>query len=192
MLPDYIAMVIAFAGCNTLSKKNTTTYLPAGFNDDNVLATYMGMTSDEVLKMYGNPKSVKKSVCGSQTPGGQWNCTTWEYGKFPYDRASFTFYDENGTMKINSFDIERDDKALPDSFTTENIMKVKQGVPHILIYETFGPPKSVSQSICGAATGKPWICTKWEYGDPPYANAQFTFSTTRDSSLLNDFSIERD
>ncbi len=34
------------------------------------MITHIGMTSDEVLKLYGKPKSISQSVCGSAQVGG--------------------------------------------------------------------------------------------------------------------------
>jgi hypothetical protein len=82
--------------------------------------------------------------------------------------------------------------TLPPSFTTENIMKVHQGMSSTEILEMFGKPKNVSQSVCGAATGHPWACTTWEYGESPYGSASFTFSgNAADSLILNNFKINR-
>ena len=83
--------------------------------------------------------------------------------------------------------------TLPMSFTTENIMKVHQGMSSKEILELFGTPKSVSQTVCGAATGNPWNCTTWEYGKFPYDRASFTFrGGNADSLVLNDFKVDRD
>ncbi len=95
-------------------------------------------------------------------------------------------------MVINNFDIERSESTLPKSFTTENIMKLHQGMSHRQVFELFGAPRNISQSVCGGATGKPWICIAWEYGNSPYDNARFTFSFGKDSLILNDFKVERD
>lgn len=81
--------------------------------------------------------------------------------------------------------------ALPMSFTTKKIMKVHQGMRSQEILKMFGNPRSVSQAVCGAATGHTWTCTTWEYGDN--GKASFTFRGDRpDSLILNDFKIDRD
>lgn len=193
-------ILIFFCSCATLesdslissAEEEIVTYLPKTFTDENVLVTHIGMSSDEVIKMYGDPKNISQSVCGGATTGGTWQCTTWEYGKSPYDNATFTFAEREGARVINSFDIERKKSDLPEEFTTENIMKVQQGISHSEIYELFGPPRNVSQAICGAATPQPWVCITWEYGNAPYPNASFTFSLGKDSITLNDFKVERD
>lgn len=69
------------------------------------MKVHQGMSSNEILKLFGEPKSVSSSVCGR--PPNQWTCTTWEYGEFPYDRASFTFSGERQRLKLNNFDIDR-------------------------------------------------------------------------------------
>lgn len=80
--------------------------------------------------------------------------------------------------------------TLPNSFTTENIMKVHQGMGSNEILKMFGRPKSVSQAVCGAGT-KTWTCTTWEYGQFPYDRATFTFSGNTENKILNDFKIDR-
>lgn len=65
-----------------------------------------GMKSDEILTLFGEPKNIDVSVCG-RVPN-QWTCTTWEYGEFPYDRASFTFNGEYDSLRLNNFEIDRD------------------------------------------------------------------------------------
>ncbi len=92
-----------FGGCATLS----TSALPSSFTTENIMKVHQGMSSSEILKMFGTPKSVGQAVCGADT-GRAWTCTTWEYGEFPYDRASFTFGGDNPTSLIlNNFKIDR-------------------------------------------------------------------------------------
>ena len=76
-------------------------------------------------------------------------------------------------------------------FTTENIMKVHQGMGSNKILEMFGAPKKVSQSVCGASVGKTWTCITWEYGEAPYDWAVFTFSGDAGSLILNNFNVHR-
>jgi hypothetical protein len=75
-------------------------------------------------------------------------------------------------------------------FTTENIMKVHQGMGSNEILEMFGAPKNVRQSVCGGAVGKPWNCTTWEYrGFLSDSRASFTFSGKSGSLILNNFDV---
>jgi len=76
-------------------------------------------------------------------------------------------------------------------FTSENVLKVHQGMSSKKILEMFGAPKNVSQAVCGASVGKPWACTTWEYGDVPYEWASFTFSGGSGSLILNSFDVHR-
>lgn len=184
-------LVCSCSSLETMSS-NSVGHLPSTFTSENLLTTHIGMKSEEIQKMYGDPKNISKSVCGSKTAGGRWNCITWEYGKSPYDNATFTFAEKEGSVRLNSFDIERRESDLPETFTTENVMKVQQGMSHRKILDLFGPPRNVGQTVCGTATAKPWICTTWEYGNSPYANARFTFTLGENSMLLNDFKVERE
>ena len=77
-------------------------------------------------------------------------------------------------------------------FTTENIMKVHQGMRSDKILEMFGAPRNVSQSVCGASVGKPWACATWEYGEFPYEWASFTFAVDGGSLILNSFDVHRE
>ncbi len=155
------------------------------------MKTREGMTSDEIKKMYGEPKKVSQAACGGKF-GQQWSCITWEYGEFPYDRATFTFNGDGKTPVLNNFDIDRKGPSLPGEFNSENVSKIKQGMSSSEVLKMFGPPSSVSQSVCGAETKSgAWLCTTWKYGEFPYDRASFTFGGKHDSLLLNNFSVDR-
>lgn len=151
------------------------------------------MTSNQILKMFGTPKNISHSICGANT-GSTWTCITWEYGEFPYDRATFTFNGDQKEKPLNNFDIDKkgSSESLPSAFSTENIMKIKQGISSKTIFKIFGPPQDIRQSVCGTKTKKAWNCTTWGYGNFPYETATFTFSGNHDSYILNDFQIKRD
>jgi hypothetical protein len=74
---------------------------------------------------------------------------------------------------------------------TENVMKIHSGMDSSKILEMFGTPKNVRQSVCGGAVGRPWTCTTWEYGDPPFEWASFTFSGGSGSLILNNYEVNR-
>ena len=76
-------------------------------------------------------------------------------------------------------------------FTSENVLKVHQGMSSNKILEMFGAPKNVSQAVCGASVGRPWACTTWEYGDVPYEWASFTFAGRSGALILNSFDVHR-
>ena len=182
MLSAIVGIIgLIMTGCATL---------PRSFTSENVMSVHQGMGSDEILRMFGTPKNVKQAVCGAST-GRSWTCTTWEYGEFPYDRASFTFDSDGGSLVLNNFEVQRSGGSLPASFTTENVMKVHQGIGSDEIERLFGNPKSVRQAVCGAATGVPWTCTTWEYGEFPYDRASFTFASREGSLVLNNFEVTR-
>ena len=67
---------------------------------------HQGMNSKEILILFGEPKKINVGVCG-RSPN-QWTCTTWEYGEFPYERASFTFNGKHDSLRLNNFDIDGD------------------------------------------------------------------------------------
>lgn len=77
-----------------------------GFTTDNVMKVHSGMKSEKILEMFGAPKDVNQSVCGGGV-GKPWNCTTWEYGDSFYNKASFTFSGDSGSLVLNNFNIHR-------------------------------------------------------------------------------------
>jgi len=100
----YVSLIyLTLSSCSTLP---STSYLPSTFSTENIMKIHRGMSSDEILTMFGKPKNLSVRVCG--IPPNQWTCTTWEYGQFPYDRASFTFNGEHGSLKLNNFNVDRD------------------------------------------------------------------------------------
>lgn len=81
--------------------------LPDSFTSDNIMKIHQGMSSEQIVKLFGKPKNISQNVCGSNTKK-TWTCTTWEYGKFPYDRANFTFMgDSPDSLILNNFDIQK-------------------------------------------------------------------------------------
>ena len=184
-----VGFAVSLGGCATLPIYNTA--LPKAFKPEVVASIRHGLPSAEVLAIFGPPTSVKQAVCGAST-GREWNCTTWDYGKFPYDRASFTFDADGGSLVLNNFEVRRTGVALPASFTADNVLKVRQGIASEEIEKMFGLPSSVRQAVCGSATGSPWTCTTWEYGEFPYGSASFTFASLDGSLVLNNYEVKRD
>lgn len=70
------------------------------------MKVHQGMSSDEIIKLFGEPKSIDVRVCGQ--PPNQWNCTMWEYGDSIYDSASFTFSNDDNSLRLNNFRINRE------------------------------------------------------------------------------------
>ncbi|MBI1302051.1 MAG: hypothetical protein GC137_10440 [Alphaproteobacteria bacterium] len=86
--------------------------LPASFSSENVMKIQQGMSSDEILEMFGEPKSVSVQTCGTSTPN-PWSCTTWEYGQYGYHYASFTFAGNPGALLLNNYKVDRDQLYVP-------------------------------------------------------------------------------
>jgi hypothetical protein len=91
------AIALSLSGCVTL---------PTSFTTENVMKVHKGIGSNEILKLFCAPKNVSQAVCGAST-GKPWTCTTWGYGEFPYDRASFTFAADSGSLVLNNFDVHK-------------------------------------------------------------------------------------
>jgi len=92
-----IMALFVLSGCATL---------PETFTTKNVMKIHQGMSSDEIVKMFGYPKNIDISVCG-KIPN-QWNCTTWEYGDRVYENARFVFQGDEGNLVVNNFRVDRD------------------------------------------------------------------------------------
>ena len=67
----------------------------------------IGMTSNEIQSIFGNPKNIEVTTCGTETTK-PWVCTIWEYGDWPYDHARFYFGERSGLLLLNSYKVERD------------------------------------------------------------------------------------
>ena len=70
------------------------------------------MSSDQILEIFGEPKSVSVQTCGTSTTN-PWSCTTWEYGEYGYHYASFTFAGSPGSLFLNHYNIDRDQLYVP-------------------------------------------------------------------------------
>lgn len=177
----FIALVslLVIYGCSTL---------PQTFTSQNIMKIQQGMKSEEILKMFGEPKSIDQGICGKGE--GRWTCTTWKYGEFLEQNASFTFSGDSGSYLLNNFTINNGCSAKQEAFATQNVMKIKQGMKSDEILKIFGEPKKISQAVCGGATGNTWTCTTWEYCSSS-DKASFTFSGKAGEFLLNNFSVKR-
>lgn len=100
-----IFTTLSFLSLVALSLSACST-LPTSFTTENLMKVHQGMSSDEILAMFGKPKNVNVAVCGM--PPNQWTCTTWEYGEFPYETASFTFNGNHDSLRLNNFEVDRD------------------------------------------------------------------------------------
>jgi hypothetical protein len=68
------------------------------FTIDNQMKLKVGMTSTEVIEIFGKPRKISAAVCGTGT--GLWNCITWYYGE-----RSLTFSDRGGVLYLNNWDM---------------------------------------------------------------------------------------
>lgn len=68
-----------------------------GFTTENIMKIKRGMSSDEILGLFGEPNNVRVTEYD----------TTWEYGDYPIYRASFEFSGEHDSLKLDSFNIKR-------------------------------------------------------------------------------------
>jgi hypothetical protein len=95
-------ILLSLASCSDLPSNSA---LPSKFSTENIMKVHQGMSSNEILALFGEPEKIRAAVCGR--PPDQWTCTTWEYGEFPKKRASFTFSGEHDSLKLNNFEVDR-------------------------------------------------------------------------------------
>ena len=74
---------------------------PSAFTNENVMKVHQGMSSDDVLELFGQPQNIDVGVCGKSP--NTWTCTTWEYVGFFDETADFTFSGKHGSLKLNNF-----------------------------------------------------------------------------------------
>lgn len=96
----FISILLFNVSCSSFG------YLPLEFTSENILEIKEGMYSSEILSTYGNPRSIQKQTCGSDTDS-PWQCTQWMYGSYSGQYAVFYFADNEGSLILNHFKIER-------------------------------------------------------------------------------------
>lgn len=70
------------------------------FTSDNAMKLRVGMTSTEIIEIFGKPMKTSAMTCGSATPN-PWSCIIWYYGEY---RPSFTFEQgKDGVLYLNSW-----------------------------------------------------------------------------------------
>jgi hypothetical protein len=70
------------------------------FTSDNVMKLKVGMTSSEVVNIFGKPLKTSATTCGSST-SRPWSCIIWYYGNIT---PMFTFQQgEDGVLYLNSW-----------------------------------------------------------------------------------------
>lgn len=75
------------------------------------------------------------------------------------------------------------------NFSTENILKVREGMLEEEIVALFGYPDNVRSMTCSLRNK----CKAWEYEqDRPRVRAMFVFENVGNSWVIDDFSIRRD
>ena len=92
----YCASFLLLSACADLA--NELVY-ESKFTTANVMKLHPGMSSTEIVKMFGEPDTVRVATCGK--PPNEWDCTTWEYA----DRASLTFAGNHDSLKLNNFNV---------------------------------------------------------------------------------------
>ena len=89
-----------------LSLPSCKTFPATTFTTENIMKVHVGMKSNEILAMFGQPQNISVSVCGK--PPNQWTCTDWEYKGLFDERASFTFAGNHDSLVLNNFNVDRE------------------------------------------------------------------------------------
>jgi hypothetical protein len=72
------------------------------FTSDNVMKLKIGMTSSEVINIFGKPLKTSATTCGAST-SNPWPCIVWFYGDVT---PMFIFTQENdGVLYLNSWNM---------------------------------------------------------------------------------------
>jgi hypothetical protein len=72
------------------------------FTSNNVIKLKTGMTSTEVIEIFGKPKRTSATTCGTAA-GKPWSCIIWYYG----DITPSLFFSEgpDGVLYLNSWNM---------------------------------------------------------------------------------------
>lgn len=85
------------------------------FTGANVMGLKVGLTTDEVVSVFGKPTRIRSLTCGGATQRGEWSCLVWEYDvEESYDGSittmktnTFTFNSEFNPPRLNDWKIEK-------------------------------------------------------------------------------------
>lgn len=84
------------------------------FTSDNVLTLKVGMTTTQIVALFGPPDRTRSTTCGTQTPS-PWQCLIWEYELGPHPQGRYkstantnrlTFESSYTPPRLNSWDID--------------------------------------------------------------------------------------
>lgn len=89
------------AGCDTAP------LLPSKFTMENIERLRVGMTSEEVKTLFGNPSEIDRRTCGTSTEA-PWNCEMWSYKKPNYKTDRMTFQVLGDMKLLNNWSVSRD------------------------------------------------------------------------------------
>ena len=103
-----IFAIVFFLGLVSISLTGCATSItsPSAFSNENIMKLQQGMSSDDIMTLFGEPQDVRVAVCGM--PPNTWTCTSWEYEGFFDESASFTFSGKPDALVLNDFSIDRD------------------------------------------------------------------------------------
>jgi hypothetical protein len=70
----YMRTIFTLLTSLLLTSCGTISTLPSSFTTANVMKVHQGMSSDEILQLFGQPKNIRSAICGREP--NQWACTT--------------------------------------------------------------------------------------------------------------------
>lgn len=90
------------AGCATVSRVGRR---HPEFTADRVLGLSVGLTTDEVIALFGRPDRPQATTCGSKS-GSPWQCLIWEYDFGSYKTNRLYFSMDFSPPRLNNWDID--------------------------------------------------------------------------------------
>lgn len=89
------------AGCDTAPLSSSK------FTMENIERLRVGMPSEEVKVLLGNPSEIDRRTCGTSTET-PWSCEMWNYKKSNYKTDRLTFQIVGDTKLLNNWSVSRD------------------------------------------------------------------------------------
>lgn len=89
---------ITLFSCVTTSKVDSN----VGFTSENIIKIKKGMTSFEIIQLFGNPVGTETTLMGAET-SKPWQAIEWHYDKSNRYKRVFAFQEINGTLYLQAW-----------------------------------------------------------------------------------------
>jgi hypothetical protein len=96
-----LSAVLFLFSCAAGSSRSAKTEEPTSFSRENIVKLRVGMTSEEVVEIFGLPLKTEANVCG-ETTASPWTCITWWYNSKSLAQSTrMVFEVHNETLYLN-------------------------------------------------------------------------------------------